>query len=114
MRSSNEAELVELERHDDSGDGGAGQDGTAATDGALPGHLTLKVDSVKHLFGMLSAIYNGKKDAYAVIDASTKGAQCSRPIVHTRYWTVHCVASADNGMAQPFYDCFIASSVLKK
>jgi hypothetical protein len=36
-------------------------------------HVSLKVDSVRHLFGMLSAIYNGRKDTYAVVAANAKG-----------------------------------------
>lgn len=37
-------------------------------------HFTLKVDNVKHLFSIVSAIYNGKKDSYAMIRANHKGA----------------------------------------
>jgi hypothetical protein len=48
---------------DDEGDGGAG----ALEVTTLPAHLQLKVDSVRHLFGIVSAIYNGRKDAFAML-----------------------------------------------
>lgn len=33
----------------------------------------LRVDNVRHLFGLLSAIYNGRKDSFALIKVNHKG-----------------------------------------
>lgn len=65
---------------DGGGDAGAGADGDGAAENGepQPASVSLKVDSVKPLFDMLSAIYNGKKDTYAVIAANKKGAWARR------------------------------------
>jgi len=56
-------------------DGAGAGDGPREDDGPAPAHVSLKVDSVRHLFSILSAIHNGRKDAYAMMTANYKGAQ---------------------------------------
>ena len=36
-------------------------------------HLSLRLNAIKHLVSMLSAIYNGKKDSYVTLAANSHG-----------------------------------------
>jgi hypothetical protein len=46
----------------------------------------LRVDNVRHLFGLLSAIYNGRKDSFALIKVNHKGEPPRRHSGGGRGW----------------------------
>ena len=56
-------------------------------------HVSFKLNSVKHLFCMLSAIYNGKKDLYCTIAANSQGedapVSCYRTVA-VKQWHPLC------------------------